>query len=73
VIALFVLPVERRASRRPNPAPMEATAARQRRPDHGSVPASALHAKVILPPSPPEEPARSAAGDPRTSPTQRER
>jgi alpha-1,2-mannosyltransferase len=71
VIALVVLPIERRSNRGPSPAPADA-AAQQRRPDAGTVPASALRSKVILPPSALDEPARSTGEQRPALPTQRE-
>jgi hypothetical protein len=50
VIVLFVLPIDRRTSRGSDPNLPDTTGG-QARPQHGSVPVSALLAKVILPPS----------------------
>jgi hypothetical protein len=72
VIALVVLPIERRSNRGPSPAAADGAAAQQGRPDAGTVPASALRSKVILPPSALDEPARRTGEQRPALPTQRE-
>jgi alpha-1,2-mannosyltransferase len=51
LIVLIVLPIERRVGRGSRPAPADATGTADRRQvDQGSVPASALRTRVVLPP-----------------------
>jgi len=51
LIVLFVLPTERRVGRGSHPASADATGPADRRQvDQGSVPASALRTRVVLPP-----------------------
>src|SRR6478752_5380107 len=71
VVALFVLPYDRRAHREPNPTAQDATRAQQHLPDTGSVPASALRSRVILPAPSLDQSVWSSAGDQRPAlPTQ---
>jgi hypothetical protein len=71
LIVLIVLPFERLEGRGPGPAQLNVDA-QDRRPDPGSVPASALRTKVILPPTAPDEPVRRTADLRAKLPTQRE-